>query len=350
MQVQVTGDDGSGAQSSIFNEPDHVLSFVLHALESSVAPVTRSSSQAQMKGHSGLSMDDLRIISDDGDEVGDEDTVQDDGDPQDSDDEDVEVPGVGKVQPDEEMTATALNLLLSILEGNKPPTVPLHALTTSTIANPDISTMNTPLLTSILPHVGRLSAHTSDTLRRLAREARMVLTVREASSSISSSSRHRASADHVNKTVQQTYQKALKLLQDPILPVRAHGLLLLRRLVSHNNDSVTVEVVRPLVSAILDIFLQSVQDDDSYVFLNAVQGLSALVDGHGLEVLRSLVRVYTSGLQGSGSGAMEKTELDVKVRVGEALGQIIRRYGDALPIYGVYTPLLVGQIFSDSSV
>lgn len=50
------------------------------------------------------------------------------------------------------------------------------------------------------------------------------------------------------------------------------------------------------------------------------------------------------------SGAMEKTELDVKVRVGEALGQIIRRYGDALPIYGVYTPLLVGQIFSDSSI
>lgn len=171
----------------------------------------------------------------------------------------------------------------------------------------------------------------------------MVLTVREASTS-NASSRTRASTDDPSRAVQHTYHKALKLLQDPILPVRAHGLLLLRQLVSQvssdntasSSESMkaTVSAVCALVPAILDIFLQSAQDDDSYVFLNAVQGLSALVDGYGLEVLRSLVRVYTSGLEGSGASVLSQTELDTKVRVGEALGQVIRRYGDALPLYG----------------
>lgn len=207
----------------------------------------------------------------------------------------------------------------------------------------DISTHNTPILLDILAHIERLSTHQSDTLRPLAREARMVLTVREASTS-DRSSRSRASANDPSSTVQHTYQKALKLLQDPILPVRAHGLFLLRQLVlqtspdnatsSSDSTKATVSAVRPLVPAILDIFLQSVQDDDSYIFLNAVQGLSALVDGYGLEVLRSLIRVYTSGLEGSGASVLSQTELDTKIRVGEALGQVIRRYGDALPLYG----------------
>lgn len=136
-------------------------------------------------------------------------------------------------------------------------------------------------------------------------------------------------------------QKALKLLQDPLLPVRAHGLLLLRQLVSARQPKSPSRasgleepvIDRALVPAILSIFLQSVQDDDSYMYLNAVQGLAAMVDGFGRDVLKGLINTYTEGLEGLGGTGMTQQEVDVRTRVGEALGQVIRRCGEALPAY-----------------
>lgn len=133
---------------------------------------------------------------------------------------------------------------------------------------------------------------------------------------------------------QEIYQKALKLLQDPILPVRAHGLLLLRQLVSSRRGASTPTTDPALVPAIMSIFMQSVQDDDSYIFLNAVQGLSAMADAFGKDVLGNLLETYTCNLSASSVGTLSKQEVDAKVRVGEALGQVIRRCGDALGIYG----------------
>jgi hypothetical protein len=89
--------------------------------------------------------------------------------------------------------------------------------------------------------------------------------------------------------------------------------------------------VRALEPAIRDVFLQAVQDDDSYIFLNAVQGLAALANSFGADVLRALVRVYADGLEGVGAGALTQQDIDVRLRIGEALGQVIRRCGDALP-------------------
>jgi hypothetical protein len=129
---------------------------------------------------------------------------------------------------------------------------------------------------------------------------------------------------------------ALKLLQDPILPVRAHGLLLLRQLVSP-GPSTDVRLDKALIPAILSIFLESIQDDDSYIFLNAVQGLAAMVDTFGEDVLRSLVDTYSQRLEGISSTNLTPNDVDKRVRIGEALGQIIRKCGGALGIYGEVT-------------
>jgi Required for nuclear transport of RNA pol II C-terminus 1 len=142
------------------------------------------------------------------------------------------------------------------------------------------------------------------------------------------------------------YQRALKLLQDPLLPVRAHGLLLLRELVSTRAGTEPHEAVHVLEPAIRDVFLQAIQDDDSYIYLNAVQGLAALTDSFGADVLRSLVRVYADGLQGVGAGARTQQEVDVRLRVGEALGQVIRRCGDVLPRYGQFAPGRLRKFFA----
>lgn len=175
----------------------------------------------------------------------------------------------------------------------------------------------------------------SSSVRQLAREARMVMTARLASSS---SLRKPTSADSEEESAQAIYQKALKLLQDPILPVRAHGLLLLRQLVTPpNRDSKDPKLHDPaLVPAILSIFLQSIQDDDSYIYLNAVQGLAAMVETFGKDVLRGLVKEYTDGLDGLGSTTLTQHDIDVHVRVGEALGSVIRRCGSSLASYGQF--------------
>jgi hypothetical protein len=144
--------------------------------------------------------------------------------------------------------------------------------------------------------------------------------------------------------VQEIYQRALKLLQDPILPVRAHGLLLLRQLVAphSNQESKKSQTVDPaLVPAILSIFLQSIQDDDSYIFLNAVQGLAGMVDTFGKDVLKGLVKEYVRGLEGLGGTNLTQQDVDTRIRIGEALSLVIRRCGNTLGAYGKLPPFEV---------
>ena len=99
MQTQLATDDSA---SSILNKPDHILSFIKHALESA-APSTPSPVKERRSGSGGLHLEDLRIVEKDEAEI-------EDGD---SDDEEPE----SGASADDEMVTTSLNLLLSILEG-----------------------------------------------------------------------------------------------------------------------------------------------------------------------------------------------------------------------------------------
>lgn len=174
-----------------------------------------------------------------------------------------------------------------------------------------------------------------------------------------------------NTDPRETYQKALKLLQDPLLPVRAHGLLLLRELVSFpviakeaQRERLEKEaIIRALHPAILSIFLQAIQEDDSYVFLNAVQGLAALVhapgpnsrSNPGNEVLKALLDAYARGAEDIADEETESdkkpkdgekgrtkgkrmSEVDTRLRIGEALAIVVRRCGDALMLCGEFYP------------
>lgn len=209
------------------------------------------------------------------------------------------------------------------------------------LANSELSAHTNPALNDIFLLLEPLTKHPSASLRPLAQEARMVLTARLAStSSPSEGSVSKNSGMNNDESPKAVYQKAMTLLQDPLLPVRAHGLLLLRQLASSKTPSpkdpmkLTPALDPALVPGVLSIFLQSIQDEDSYIFLNAVQGLAAMVEGFGKEVLRGLVADYVRGLDGVGASTLDQGEVDVRVRIGEALGQVIRRCGESLPSYG----------------
>lgn len=197
------------------------------------------------------------------------------------------------------------------------------------LADESLSARTYPILNDIFTELELLALKGSSTLRPLAREARLVITARLADSPEFNPSNK---SKNGGEDAQEVYQKALKLLQDPILPVRAHGLLLLRQLVSP-EFSKDQQMNTALLPAILSIFLQSIQDEDSYIFLNAVQGLASLVDSFGKEILRRLIHDYTDNLDGLGAGNLTQQDIDVRTRIGEALSSVIKRCGTALGIY-----------------
>ncbi|KAK0206796.1 hypothetical protein DFS33DRAFT_1421493 [Desarmillaria ectypa] len=283
MQIQAKMSDGDGKEN-ILKDPGHILAFVKHALE------TRAQSNAVIE----KTEDPLKFIH----------TQKDLGE-EDSDDENT---------PEyDEMTETSINLLLSIFE-----------------SNPNLSARTEPVLNEIFELLEPLAKNGLEGIKPIAREARMVMTARLASTSTAVPSKGKVKDDA--EEVRETYQRALKLLQDPILPVRAHGLLLLRELAKGGK------MEEALIPAVLAIFLQALQDEDSYVYLNGVQGLAGMVEGGrwGREVLRGLVGDYAKGI--SRGYVWSRGEVDTRVRIGEALGMVIRRCGSAL---GAYVDIIV---------
>ncbi|KAF8890687.1 armadillo-type protein [Infundibulicybe gibba] len=275
------------SSSNILCKPMHMLLFIKHVLESSPTSIRlqrRRLKELHFKP-------DVKNVEE-----------EDEGD---SDDD---TPGADIVTRDDEMIETAINLLLSILEVNE-----------------DLSARTTPVLNDIFSLLEPLTRDGAVSIKPLAREARMVMTARVASSS---SARLKRPRNTEEDSSQELYQKALKLLQDPILPVRGHGLLLLRQLVSSKGADPA------LVPAVMAIFLQSIHDEDS---------LAAMVDTFGRDVLHGLVKEYADGLDGlAGATTMTQHDVDGKVKVGEALGTVIRKCGSAL---GVYVDILVPTLF-----
>ncbi|KAH8105986.1 hypothetical protein BXZ70DRAFT_886180 [Cristinia sonorae] len=321
VQVQTQLSDDK-SRANILKKPGHILSFIKHALESSMTEPSATSLRLKQEPK-GLGLKDLRIVDEEEVTVLEEDA--------DSDDEDS--PEAPSQLKDDDMTVTAVNLLLSILE-----------------ANPDLTSSTAPVLDEIFDLIETLATEGAEAVKPLAREARMVMTARLASSSMPASSTFKQTSEE--ESAKETYQKALKLLQDPLLPVRAHGLLLLRQLVSPRTSQKLPlsppeepALDKALIPGILSIFMQSLQDDDSYIFLNAVQGLAAMVDGYGKDTLKGLVSKYSQGLDGLAGSAMTQQDVDIKTRIGEALNQVIRRCGEALPRYAdVLVPSLFAMV------
>ncbi|KAG6919413.1 hypothetical protein DXG01_006296 [Tephrocybe rancida] len=303
MQMQAQLTEGKPS-ANILCKPTHLLSFIKHVLEPQL-PASRQSKVHRPDSNGPI----MRIYADQNDEVSDEGDSDDD------------TPGAEIITAEGEMIETSVNLLLSILE-----------------ANEDLSARNAPILNDIFSLLEPLAREGSETLRLLAREARMVMTARLASTS----SGKYTSRGEEEESAHDIYQKSLKLLQDPLLPVRAHGLLLLRQLVTPSTPEAKDPKLTDdtLVPAISSIFLQAIQDDDSYMFLNAAQGLAAMVDRFGKDVLRMLVKEFAGGLDGLGASNLTQRDLDTRTRVGEALAAVIRRCGQTLGIYALRTSSL----------
>lgn len=128
----------------------------------------------------------------------------------------------------------------------------------------------------------------------------------------------------------EKYNTALSYLHDPLIPVRGHGLHLLRELILDRAPIVDITNICRLLITML-------KDADSFVYLNVVKCLTALTDRHSSMVTDMLVGAYSGDgdvLGIKGDEGDENSEvglgLDERLKIGEALLGTVQRLGKAL--------------------
>ncbi|EWC47944.1 hypothetical protein DRE_02826 [Drechslerella stenobrocha 248] len=112
---------------------------------------------------------------------------------------------------------------------------------------------------------------------------------------------------------QKTLQTALLYLRDEMVPIRAHGLELLKSLVADRSPVVDVPAMTKLLVGML-------QDKESFVYLGVVQTICELSDKHPGTVIGMLVEAYVDEKEIMG--------IDERLKVGEALMGTVQRLGE----------------------
>nr|XP_019007023.1 uncharacterized protein I203_00619 [Kwoniella mangroviensis CBS 8507]OCF70484.1 hypothetical protein I203_00619 [Kwoniella mangroviensis CBS 8507] len=187
------------------------------------------------------------------------------------------------------------------------------------------------ILHPILSHLDVLSLRSpSVSIRNAAREAQLLLTHRQSS--------HSSQAVDPKQASLEKYNQATTLINDVTLPVKAHGLTMLKDLVfSPFFDN-------SLTPTILDIYVKHLDDKDSFIYLSAIKGLSGMVDALGRDVFTALIGKYTTEL-GKLKVAGKKDQTDIverALRLAEAIDHVVERTGDALGQYAndIVPPLM----------
>jgi hypothetical protein len=114
----------------------------------------------------------------------------------------------------------------------------------------------------------------------------------------------------------ELFKEAIKELSDELLPIRVHGMSILRQMVLTRDP-----IAEEHLDSIITIFVDLIQDSDSFVYLNAIKGCSALADVYPQETISRLAIRYKSN----------DFDLDYRLRIGETILQTIQRAGEVFP-------------------
>ncbi|ORE03185.1 hypothetical protein BCV72DRAFT_213761 [Rhizopus microsporus var. microsporus] len=260
---------------SILSKPTQIVSFAINIIDSYVDKMT---TRPKEKTAEKSSFPDItRIVSEE-----EKEALEDES----SSEEDVE------------SLILAINLLRAVMHENE-----------------ELDEKSVQLLKSCLEPLKKLENHPMELVYESVNEFLLAITSYLSAQTISN--RKQQPSLEASK---EKYREAMKSLQDDLLPIRAHGMGILKDMALAKD---------PLVSSgeglsqLLDIFVRLIQDEDSYIYLNAVKGLSAMTDAYGNDIIKKLGDIYKDKNQ----------KLDNRLRIGEALLQTVQRCGDALGKY-----------------
>lgn len=122
---------------------------------------------------------------------------------------------------------------------------------------------------------------------------------------------HSTSTTDQQQEDRKSYNLAISYLTtiDSPPPVRAQGLELISGLIKTNSPILDIPSLLVLLSSLL-------QDDEEYIYLHAVKTFIQLSEKHPKTVLKDLIDRYVD--------SQEEAELDQRLRIGEALLQVIQ--------------------------
>ncbi|EGW30071.1 uncharacterized protein SPAPADRAFT_144558 [Spathaspora passalidarum NRRL Y-27907] len=102
--------------------------------------------------------------------------------------------------------------------------------------------------------------------------------------------------------------RAIASLNDPLVPIRAHGLYLLRQLIQAHSPIITVDFV-------INLHLVQLKDPEPFIYLNVIKGLEAMIEFDD-SVVTSLCELYGAG-----------EDIDERLRIGEVLLRRVQQGG-----------------------
>jgi hypothetical protein len=122
--------------------------------------------------------------------------------------------------------------------------------------------------------------------------------------------------DHHDET---SVDGAMKELNDPTPAVRAYGMKCLKDLILQRHADISTRF-----DAVLAALMRHLDDEDSFIYLNAIRGLSAFTDTYADRTLPVLMAVF---------GDTDK-DLGTRACIGEVLLQTVQRWDTAFAKHG----------------
>ncbi|XP_044728983.1 transport and Golgi organization protein 6 homolog [Chrysoperla carnea] len=130
--------------------------------------------------------------------------------------------------------------------------------------------------------------------------------------------------DKSNNGIKSEFDQALEEICDPLLPVRAHGLMSLKKLIETNDITACARK-----QYILCIFQENLKNTDSYIYLAAINGIAALSTIYTDNVLDILTEEYVNMKEWRN----EEEHHRVRLNLGEVLVQVTKKLGEMAPKY-----------------
>ncbi|KAL6047507.1 Transport and Golgi organization protein 6, variant 2 [Balamuthia mandrillaris] len=215
-------------------------------------------------------------------------------------------------------------MLSTLLQSNDPITVGISLAIMSRLLSDELKLNKEEevLLLDMLPRLQELSNNAEDaTIRQTASSLFLSIVTRDKHwSQPDEETKEEGEETTQQKSGEETMKQIFEELRDPLLPVRGHGLIALRRFLLSKHP-----LALQNKDKIFGVFQTQLQDEDSYVYLGAIQGLTALGDLFPRETVSLLVKFYIDP-------TFNET---TRLKIGESLVLIAARCGEALPAYGI---------------
>ncbi|CAF3876469.1 unnamed protein product, partial [Rotaria magnacalcarata] len=201
-----------------------------------------------------------------------------------------------------------------------------------------LSSENKQILASFYPSLIWIREnHSNNELSQLANELSTAFVTFGAVKEVSTKSKPKLLIEEINEERDlrdETFQNAFACLYDSSIPIRAHGLILFRRLIER-SDRETLTQIQDNNMKLFERFQEHLHADDSYEYLAAINVLSALANQYTDKVLPLLCNEYLN----------KNRKLEDKLKVGEILVKTCRSLGE---MSTKYSSLLINTLLNAS--